>query len=118
MMNVFAVRTNLIRASNLAPYWPGANSIPSSFAMANGSTGRRHISKAISCFFASASISMGAAIFALAGFTLEDFPFPPFEFFGSFVIDFLCAIQTAVGPAAREGEILTLIRVGGFGLFP
>src|SRR5213592_1345468 len=110
-MKVFADLTNLIRASNFAPYWPGASSMPSSFAMANGSTGRRHMSKAIRCFFASASMSRGgaAAAFPLAGFPLEDFPFPPLELFGGFVIDFLGAVQAAVGPAPREGEVLALV---------
>src|SRR4051794_26996764 len=101
-MKVFADPMNLILASNFSPYRPGASSIPSSLAMASGLTGRRHMRRAMRVALATASMSRGgvtSSVLTLSGFACEDFPFPLIEFLSGFVIDFLGAVQTVVGPA-------------------
>src|SRR5262249_36486101 len=119
-MKVLADLTNLIRASNFSPYRPGASSIPSSFAMASGFTGKRHMSRAIRCFFARASMSRGtaSAFFPLAGFAFEDFPFPSLKLFSGFVINFLATGQATVGPTARKGSLLAFLGVVLFRFLP
>src|SRR5262245_53209298 len=85
--------------------------MPSSLAMATGATGRRHIPSATKCFLVSASISSGCVtsiFFSLSGFALEDLPFPLVKLLLGFVIDFLGAIHTGVGPAARKGKVFAL----------
>src|SRR5579871_788931 len=119
-MKVFADLTNLIRASNFSPYRPGASSIPSFLAMASGLTGRRHMPRAIRCFFARASMSRGnvSPFFPFTGFALKDFPFPPLKLFGGFVIDFLGPVQATVGPTARKGSLLAFVGVVLFRFLP
>src|ERR1700733_15333577 len=104
-MKVLAARTNLILASNFSPYKPGASSIPSSFAIASGFTGNRHMPSITRIFLASSSMSWvvtASPLFPLAGLALKDLPFPLVEFLLGFLIDLLGAIHDPVGPAARR----------------